>query len=169
MQKKIDYFHKKGTDVLKLGCTLPNLAKKCFHKSTDSKFHPLLESDKNLLDKLREDMVGGLSIVFTQKAVLDESFIRKSSNLCKSFVGISTSQLYPFSMCQRMPTGLHTRWQYDCETKGFTARPNKSHSFEELVLSYFQRSRPDCKIESNVTTGRHKNWLLHCRWNLLSL
>ena len=25
-----------------------------------------------------------------------------------------------------------------------------------MVLSYFQHSRPDCKIESNVTTGRQK-------------
>ena len=25
-----------------------------------------------------------------------------------------------------------------------------------MVLSYFQQSRPECKIESNVTTGRQK-------------
>ena len=60
-------------------------------------------------------------------------------------------------MYQSMPTGLNTRWEYDSETKRFTARQNKSRSFENMVLSYFQRSRPDCKIESNVTTGRQKN------------
>ena len=59
-------------------------------------------------------------------------------------------------MCQPMPTGLYTRWEYDSETKRFTARQNKSHSFENMVLSYFQQSRPDCKIESNVTTGRQR-------------
>ena len=59
-------------------------------------------------------------------------------------------------MCQPMPTGLFTRWEYDSETKRFTARRNKSRSFENMVLSYFQQSRPDCKIESNVTTGRQK-------------
>ena len=69
-----------------------------------------------------EDMVGGPSIVFTRKAVVDETFIRKSSNLCKSFAGIDASQLYPYSMCQPMPTGLYTRWEYDSETKRFTAR-----------------------------------------------
>ena len=55
-----------------------------------------------------------------------------------------------------MPTGLYTRWEYDSETKRFTARQNKSGSFENMVISYFQQSRPDCKIESNVTTGRQK-------------
>ena len=156
MQKMIDIYHNKGIDMLKLGCTLPNLANICLHKSTDSKFYPFSESDKDLLEKIREDMVGGSSFVFTRKAVLDETFIRKSSNLCKSIVGIDASQLYPHSMCQPMPTGLYTRWEYDSETKTFTARENKSRSFENMVLSYFQRSRPDCKIESNVTTGRQK-------------
>ena len=54
-------------------------------------------------------MVGGLSVVFTRKAVVDETSIRKSSNLCKSIVGIDASQLHPYSMCQPMPTGLYTR------------------------------------------------------------
>ena len=63
------------------------------------------------MEKLREDMVGGPSIVFTRKAVVDETFIRKSSNLCKSYVGIDASQLYPYSMCEPVPTGLCTRWE----------------------------------------------------------
>ena len=156
MQKMIEFYHNKGIDMLKLGCTLPKLAKICLHKSTDSKFYPFTESDKDFLEKIREDMVGGPSIVFTRKAVVDETFICKSSNLCKSIVGIDASQLCPNSMCQPMPTGLYTRWKYDSETKRFTARRNKSLSFENMVLSYFQQSRPDCKIESNVTTGRQK-------------
>ena len=139
-----------------LFCTLPNLANICLHKSTDSKFYPFTESDKYLLEKIREDMVGGPSIVFTRRAVVDETFIRKSSNLCKSIVGIDASQLYPYSMCQPMPTGLHTRWEYDSETKRFTARQNKSRSLENMVMSYFQQSRPEGKIKSNVTTGRQK-------------
>ena len=55
-----------------------------------------------------------------------------------------------------MPTGLYTQWEYDSETKRFTARQNNSRSYENMVLSYFQQSRPDGKIESNVTTVRHK-------------
>ena len=142
--------------MLKLGCTLPNLAKIILHKSTVSKFYPFTESVKGLLEKIQEDMVGVPSIVFTRKAVVDETFIRKSSKLCKSIVGIDASQLYPYSMCQPMPTGLYTRWEYNSETKTFTARQNKSRSFENMVLSYFQQSRPDCKVESNVTTGIQK-------------
>ena len=83
MQKTIELYHNKGIIMLKFGCTLPNWANICLHKSTDSKFYPFIESDKDLLEKIRQDMVGGPSIVFTRKAVVDETFIRKSTNLCK--------------------------------------------------------------------------------------
>ena len=146
MQKMIEFYHQKEIDMLKLGCTLPNLANICLHKSTDSKFYPFTESDKYKLEKIREDMVGGPSIVFTRKAVVDETFIRKSTNLCKSIVGIDTRQLYPYSMCQPMPTGLYTGWNYDSESQKFVARQNKTRSFEKMVLSYFQQTRPECRI-----------------------
>ena len=156
MQKMVDFYNNKGIDVLKLGCSLPSLANNCLHKSIDSNFYPFTESDEDLLEKLREHMVGGPSIVFTRKAVVDETFILKSSKFCKSIVGIDASQFYPYSMCQPMPTGFYTRWEYNSKIKRFTARQNKSRSFESIFLSYFQRSRPDCKIESNVTTGWQK-------------
>ena len=106
MQKMIAFYHDKDIDMLKLGCTLPKLANICLHKSTDAKFYPFTEGDKDLLEKIREDVVGGPSIVFTRKAIVDETFIRKSTNICKSIVGIDASQLYPYWMCQPMPTGL---------------------------------------------------------------
>ena len=59
-------------------------------------------------------------------------------------------------MCQPMPTGLYTRWNYDSESQKFMARQNKTRSFENMVLSYFQQTRSKCRIERNVTTGRQK-------------
>ena len=156
MQKKIAFYHGKDIDKLKLGCTLPNLANICLHTSTDSKFYPFTEGDKDLLEKIREDVVGGPPIAFTRKAVVDETFIRKSTNICKSIVGIDASQLYPYSMYHPMPTGLYTHWDFDSETR-LTPRQNKTRSFENMVMSYFQRTRPECEIESFFTTGRQKN------------
>ena len=51
-------------------------------------------------------MTGGTSIFLTRKAVANETFIRKLTNLCKSTFVIDASQLYPYSMCQDTPTGL---------------------------------------------------------------
>ena len=82
MQKN-EFYQNKGMDKLKFECTRPNLANTWLHKSTDSKFYPFTEWDKGLLEKTRKNMVGGPSFVFTCKAVVYETFIRQSSNLCK--------------------------------------------------------------------------------------
>ena len=110
MQKVIEFYHNKGIEMLKLGCKIPNLANICLHKTTDSKFYPSTESDKDLLEKIREDMVGGPSIVFTRKAVVDETFIRKSSNLSKSIVGIDASQLYVSTKANRIVYAMGVRF-----------------------------------------------------------
>ena len=156
VQKIFAFYHDKDIDMLKLGCTLPKLANICLHKSTDAKFYPFIEGDKNFLEKVREDVAGGPSIVFTRKAVVDQTFIRKSTNICKSIVGIDANQLHPYSMCQPMFSGLYTRWDFGSETIRFTPRQNKTRSFENMVMSCFQRTRPDCKNESFYTTGRQK-------------
>ena len=122
MRKMIDFYHNKGIDMLKLGCTLPNLANICLHKSTRAKFYSFTETDKDLLEKIREDMVGGPAIVFTRRAVMNETLIRKSQNVCKSIVGIDASQFHSFSMCQPMPTGLYTRYEYDSDSQRFKPR-----------------------------------------------
>ena len=154
MRKMIAFYHDKDIDLLKLGCTLPNLANTCLHKSTDANFYPFTERDKDLLEKIRGDVVGGPTIVFTRKAVVDETFNLKSANVCKSIVGIDASQVYPYSMCQPMPTGLYTRWDFDSETSRFTPRQNKTRSFENMVMSCFQRKRSECETGGFVTTGR---------------
>ena len=55
-----------------------------------------------------------------------------------------------------MPTGLYTRWEYDTESNRFEPQQNKSRNFENMVMSNFQRQRPECKIESFYTTGTQK-------------
>ena len=55
-----------------------------------------------------------------------------------------------------MPTGLYTRWDLNSETGRFTPRQNRTRSFEKMAMSYFQRTRPECEIESFFTTGLQK-------------
>ena len=105
--------------MLKLRSTLPNLANICLHKSTSAKFYPFTQTDNDLLQNIREDMAGFPSIVFTRKTVVNGTFIRNSKNICKSIAGIDASRHYPYSTCQRMPTGLYTRWEHDTESNRF--------------------------------------------------
>ena len=47
MQKMMEFSHNKEIDMLKLGCTLTNLANICLHNSTNNKFYPFVEADKD--------------------------------------------------------------------------------------------------------------------------
>ena len=143
MQKMMEFYHNKGIAMLKLGGTLPNLANIRLHKSTNNKFYPFVEADKDLHDKIREDMTDGPTIVFTRKAVVGQTYIRNSENIWKSIVGVDASQVYPFSMCQEMPTGLYNRWEFDSDSQNFNTRQNKTRQFESMVMSYLQSQRPN--------------------------
>ena len=46
MQKMIQFHHNKGIDMVKLGCTLPNLANIRVNKSTNDKLYPFCESER---------------------------------------------------------------------------------------------------------------------------
>ena len=56
-----------------------------------------------------------------------------------------------------MPTGLYTRWEDDKKFIRFKPQQNKPGNFEIIVMSFFQRQRPDCKIEIFYTTRTQKN------------
>ena len=111
MQKMLAFYQKKGIDMLKLWCTLSNLANICLHKSTSANFYPFTETHNDLLQKIRKDMVGGLSIVFTSKAVVDESFNRNSRNICKSVVGIASSLFFVSARANRTIHAMGIRYR----------------------------------------------------------
>ena len=143
--KTLAFCHKKGIDMLKLGCTLPNLANFCLHKSTSAKFYPFTETGKNWMQKIREDMVGCPSIVFTRKAVVDKSFIRiqeKFVNLLLALtqarfililcvspcqqdytrVGIMTQNLISLNLNKTNPETLRTWLCHNSKDKDLTVK-----------------------------------------------
>ena len=74
MHKLIEFYLDGGIEILKLGWTQPNLANICPHKSTGYMYYPFFSGDSDSLEKLREAMTDGPSIVFTRKAVANEAF-----------------------------------------------------------------------------------------------
>ena len=65
---------------------------------------------------------------YTRKAVVDQTYICNSSFFCKTVVRIDASQIYSFSVCQEIPNGLFTGWEFDSETERFSARSNNKET-----------------------------------------
>ena len=99
LNKMAEFYHNKNIDFSKVGCTLPSLANRVLHTSTNAKFYTFGEEDKELHTKFRENIVGGPSIVFTRVHRVGGTFIRFSKNVCQAIHGIDASQLYPYAMC----------------------------------------------------------------------
>ena len=96
--------------MLKLGCTLSNLANLCLHKSTDSKFYPFTESDKDLLEKNCGGMVGGPPLSLHARL-----WLMKFYPQINEFVPVNYwHRLKPtLSLFAMSTTGLCRRWNYD--------------------------------------------------------
>ena len=84
------------------------------------------------------------------------SEIRNSGNFCIPIVRIDANQLYSFSRCYEMPTGLYTRWELDKYSQNFKAGTNKSWTLENMVISYLQSQRPESFTETFYTTANQK-------------
>ena len=153
MRKLITCYQHKDIDMLQLGYILPILINNCEHKSTDRNFYQFEEADDDLLEKI-PDVVGDLCNDFARKAVVDQTFIRKSLNISKSIMWLDASQVYLYAMCQSTPTSLYTWWDLTAQTSRFTPHQNKTRSFENKVMSFFQPTKPDCKIDSFHAPGR---------------
>ena len=98
MWKTLVFYHKKRMDILKLGCTLPTLANICLHISTSVNFYPFTETDKDLSQKIREDVLGRLPIIFTRKAVVDETLTGIQEIFENLFLALSQAS-FIFHLC----------------------------------------------------------------------
>ena len=158
MQQTIAFCHDKDFEMLKLGCTKPNPANICLHKSTDAEFYPFREGDKDLWKKFGKLLlVVHLSFLHAKQLSMKLLF-EGLQTYAKLLLGLMPANYIPTRSvnCQPMPTGLHTRWEFDSETSRFKPRQNKTRSFENLVMSYFQRTKPECEIEGFFAKGRQK-------------
>ena len=119
-------------------------------------YRTFIRSSKQIKAFCRKSRKTWWSTGFTRKAVVDNIFVQELTSLNTSIVAVDAGQLYPYTTCELMQTGLYMRWKHDTEISRFKPLQNKTRNFPRIVSSYFQRMRPDCKIESFCTTGRQK-------------
>ena len=158
--KIVQFYQQKKIIMLKLRCTFPNLADIFPHNWTNEKFCPFCEDDRDFCEKTREVMTGWTSLEYNRKAVLDDFFIGDSPNTCKSIVGNDASQLYPFSMCEDMSTGLVGATSSDSFLKAYKANETKGFS---LTSGLTVRTSSRIKITSirslfQKTDNQQSHW-----------
>ena len=76
------------------------------------------------------------SIVFTRKAVVDETSNQKSTKIFNPITVIGASQLSPYSMSQPMPNGICWRRNFDSENSELPSLPKKTRNGEKICANF---------------------------------
>ena len=121
-------------------------------QNINEKFYPFCENGKDLCQKIREDMTGGPSIVFTRKAVVD-----KTLSVIHQISANQSLELMPGSS---IPIQCVKTCQHDCTLDGSLIPICKNSRLDitdlEALMSYYQETKPECRIESFHTSGNQK-------------
>ena len=145
--------------MLKLGCTLPNLANICLHKSTDAKFYSFSEGDKDRSEKFKKMLLVVHLSFLKAKQLLMVLLFESLQTYANLLLGLMTVSYIP-TRCVNPCLTVFIRVGIPIQKRVASHLDNKSRSFENMVMSFFQRTRPECEIESFFTTGRRKK--VHC-------
>ena len=98
MQKMIALYNDKDIDMLKLGCTVPNLANICLHKSTDAKLHPVTKGNKDLLEKIREESLVAHLLFLHAKQLLMKLLLENQQTYANLLLGLMPAN-YTLTRC----------------------------------------------------------------------
>ena len=130
MQKVIEFYHNRGTNLLILECTLPILANMGLNKSTNYTFQLFCKNDKDLFEKKREDTTEGTFFVLIRNAIVDIIFKKKPQTSANQF--LEDTQAYSNQ------TQCVKKCQYHCirDESPRSIKENRELAFEIMFMFY---------------------------------
>jgi len=101
------------------------------------------EENKDLYEIAQKNITGGPSIIFTRYHKAGKTFIRNTSNKCKSLIGLDCNALYLSTFQGQQPNGLGARWDRNINTGNLVRKdmhPKWQHAeYEWLSWEEHQR------------------------------
>ncbi|MES9902395.1 MAG: hypothetical protein ABW168_06885 [Sedimenticola sp.] len=90
------FYFDKGIDVFKTAISVPGIARQMLFKTAEesgAEFSLMDQGNEKLYQTIKQNIVGGTSIIFTRYAKAGETLIR-GGKLCKKVVGYDANALY---------------------------------------------------------------------------
>ena len=118
IDKMSNFWQERNIDMFKDGVSVPGLTMKYLFSNIPGTYFSLFsEKDKDMYYSMKDNNVGGPSIIFNRYHEKEKSSIRKEemrargkeSKPCKNVVGYNANALYLWAIMQDMPTGQYTR------------------------------------------------------------
>ena len=140
-----DFWKERRIDIFKDGLSMPGLTMKYLFSNVPNVYFSLFtEKDKDLYYTMKDNNVGGPSIIFNRYHEKDKTFICNAEiirkNLeprpCKKVVGYDANALYLWVIMQDMLTGQYTR---RLESDGFKKQWSGKKAIEWLEWQAYQQ------------------------------
>ena len=153
IEKMSDYYASCQLDLLKDGISLPGLAMQDLFSDCDTFFSLVKQKDSDLHQTMRDQIVGGPSIIFNRYHEKDKTTINahkySDARPCDGVVGLDANALYLWSLMQPMPTGFYSRRKADNNFKLEKSFTNEQSANEWLSWK--------CQQDQTEIIHRHKN------------
>ena len=122
VDKQFRFYCQLGVDMFKDGLSVPGFTLKYLFKTSSSTFCLYDTKNSDLHDLVRENMVGGPSIIFHHyheagATKLREHLYGEAAKTCQSIVGYDANALYLWCIMQDMPTGCYVRCREEDQFK----------------------------------------------------
>ncbi|MEW8548484.1 MAG: DNA polymerase [Candidatus Thiodiazotropha sp.] len=102
-----------GLDVFKTAISLPGLSKQIlfdFARKNNAYFSLIDKRNADLYQTMRNNVVGGPSVIFYRQAEKNKSKIRQGKT-CQKVIGYDCNSLYLWALDQELPVGIFVRRQ----------------------------------------------------------
>ncbi len=132
VEKMFAFYKQKHIDMFRSAISVPGLSLQHLFltKPRDVYFSLIDSPNQDLFHNMKDNTVGGPSIIFQRYHKADKTRIR-GGKLCKKVVGFDANALYLWSLMQKMPTGTFVRRQ---ESKKFA--PLRSHRYGIMATEW---------------------------------
>ena len=147
LEKQFMFYCQLGVDMFKDGISVPGLTLKYLFKTTAANFALYNSKNSDLHDLVRDNMVGGPSIIFHRYheaglTQLRSDIYKKDAKICKAIVGYDANALYLWCLMQQMPIGMYVRRRAEDQFKPHQAEVWGKMATEWLEWEASQTGNP---------------------------
>ena len=150
------YYFARHIDMFKTSISLPGLARQMLFecgRQAGASFSLFDESNKDLYYTIKDNIIGGPSIIFSRYHKAGETHIRGNPDkVCETVLGLDANALYLWSIDQNMPCGPFVRRKSE---NNFIPEKRDRYLVMYDWLEYVGKTK-GVEIEHKLNTGREK-------------
>ncbi|XP_052693820.1 uncharacterized protein LOC128172088 [Crassostrea angulata] len=150
------YYFERNIDIFKCSISVPGLARQMLFESARKEgavFSLFDKTNEDLYDTVRQNIIGGPSIIFTRYHETGKSYIRGNPHkLCGKIIGFDANALYLHCLGKDMPVGAFVRRQVD---SGFKAQKREKYMLAYDWLEWLNQSG-QYNIAHKFNSGKEK-------------